>query len=279
MAHRKKAALPESAKIVPAKFLQGAEPKIDKEPARPVFAKWATAPDNQYFARAMVNRFWHQLFGRGIVNPVDDMHDDNPPTHPELLAALTEQFKTNDYDVRYLIRSIVATDAYQRTSKPNEKNADDRTSYSHRMPRVLSPEQLHDSLFAVVGQTAKKAPEGVPAKKGPPPNSRENFLNFFRIDNADPLDYQVGIPQALRMMNSAPSNATNRVVDEALAAGKSDPAKAIEQIYLRVYARRPSAEETERMMQYLQKAGGVPRLAYGDMVWAMVNSSEFVLNH
>jgi hypothetical protein len=279
VAKGKKAALPDSAKIVPAKFLAGEEAKIEKEPARPVFAKWATSPSNPYFAKAMVNRFWYHLFGRGLVNPVDDMHDDNPPTHPELLAALTEQLKANDFDARYLIRAIIATDAYQRTAKPNDKNLEDRTWYSHRQPRVLTPEQLHDSIFSVVGQVAKKAPEGVPAKKGPPPNTRDNFLAFFRIENADPLEYQTGIPQALRLMNSGPSNATNRVVEESVTAAKNDPAKTIENIYLRVYARRPSADETSRMMQYIEKAGVQPRVAYTDMVWAMLNSSEFVLNH
>ncbi len=98
----KKQALPDSAKIVPAKFLQGEAPKLNRvEPYRPVLARWITSPNNPFFARAMVNRFWYDLFGRGIVNPVDDMHQDNPPTHPELLAMLAEQFKSSGFDVKY----------------------------------------------------------------------------------------------------------------------------------------------------------------------------------
>src|SRR5262249_34854474 len=101
----KKKGLPESARIVPARFLQGAQPKLNPaEPARPVLARWLVAPDNPFFARAMVNRMWAHFFGRGVVNPVDDMHADNPATHPELLAALAEQFKRNGFDVKYLVR-------------------------------------------------------------------------------------------------------------------------------------------------------------------------------
>src|SRR5262249_12097166 len=100
----KKKGLPESAKIVPAKFLQGERPKMNPaDPARPVLAKWMCSEGNPYFARAMVNRVWAHFFGRGIVNPVDDMHEGNPASHPELLAALTEQFKRNGFDVKYLI--------------------------------------------------------------------------------------------------------------------------------------------------------------------------------
>ena len=110
-------ALPESAKIVPAKFLRGEQPTLDKnEPYRPTLAKWMTAPDNPYFARAMANRFWYQLFGRGLVTPVDDMHADNGPSHPDLLATLTEQLKLSDFDVKFLIRAICNSEAYQRSS-------------------------------------------------------------------------------------------------------------------------------------------------------------------
>src|SRR5213079_1303809 len=100
--------LPESAKIVPARFLQAAESTrlAPSEPARPVLAKWMTSANNPFFARAMVNKTWAHFFGRGLVNPVDDMHDGNPATHPELIAALTEQFKTNGFDLKYLIRAI-----------------------------------------------------------------------------------------------------------------------------------------------------------------------------
>src|SRR5262245_12594777 len=149
----KKGNLPESAKFVPAKFLQGESPKLKTdEPYRPVLAQWVTSPTNPFFARAMVNRFWYQLYGRGLVNPVDDMHDENPASHPPLLAALTEQFKANEFNVKYLYRAILNSETYQRTSRPNDSNKDDKELFSRAQVRVLTPEQLYDSLTTVVGK-------------------------------------------------------------------------------------------------------------------------------
>ncbi len=276
----KKGMLPESAKIVPAKFLQGEQPKLDKsEPARPVLAKWITAPNNPFFARAMVNRVWYQLFGRGLVSPVDDMHEDNPATHPELLDALTAQLKSNGFDLKYLCRAILNSQAYQRTSRPAHGNGDDEELYSHRLVRVLSPEQLFDSLVQVVGFKGGGDPKnrGVVAGKKGPGGPREQFLAFFRIDEgADPLEYQQGIPQALRLMNSPQLNGAAAVA-QATKEGET-PAGIIERLYLMALSRRPSAEEVQRMTQFVSRQSD-PRTAYGDMLWALLNCSEFATNH
>src|SRR5262245_48127396 len=250
----KKGNLPESAKFVPAKFLQAQQPTLNKEdPYRPVLAKWVVSAENPFFARAMVNRFWHQLFGRGIVNPVDDMHEENVPSHPELLAALTEQFKTNGHDLKYLIKAICNSETYQRTSRPVEGNKDDTAFFSHRAVRVLSPEQLYDSIVAVLGQTAPRRDSAAPKQKGAPGGPREQFLNFFRVDDVDPQDYQAGIPQALRLMNSGQLNSTQGVADKAMKAGGSDPNKIIEYLYVSVLSRPPtSAERSEEHTSELQ---------------------------
>jgi hypothetical protein len=280
-AKAKKGMLPESAKTVPAKFLQGDRPPLDpKEPYRPVLAKWVTSSGNPYFARAMVNRFWHHFFGRGIVNPVDDMHEENGPSHPELLDALTDQFKANDYDLKYLLRAICNSATYQRTSRPVAGNETDKELYSRATVRVLSPEQLYDSLTAVVGTARDVAPKkkgaGAAPKKGPA-GTREQFLAFFRIEEgANPLEYQAGIPQALRLMNSAITNSP-AAVNQAMEAGKS-PAEVIERLYLVALSRRPTAAELQRMTQFVQQAPD-PRTGYGDILWVLLNSSEFALNH
>ena len=104
----------------------------------------------------MVNRTWWRLLGRGIVNPVDDMHEDNVPSHPALLEALTQQIKANNFDVKFLIKAIVSSEAYQRTSRPTGNNGDDKVYYSHRAVRQLSPEQLYDSLVVVLGNRNAK---------------------------------------------------------------------------------------------------------------------------
>jgi len=280
----KKQALPDSAKIVPAKFLQGESPRLaPSEPYRPVLAKWMTAPSNPFFARAMVNRFWYQLFGRGIVNPVDDMQPDNLPTHPELLAALTEQFKTSNFDTKYLFRAICNSATYQRTSSPKNDNQSDDKFLSHRIVRVLSPEQLYDSLTTVVG--APPIPKkGEPDKKGMakkgPPRPRDNFLNFFRVeDGNDPLEYQAGIPQALRMMNSGQFNNTFQTVAQ-VQKESNNPSQAIERLYLHALSRLPREEETLRILEFIrQKNGPELRAAYSDILWALLNTSEFAFNH
>ncbi len=279
----KKGFLPESAKFVPARFLQGAQPKMSpSEPARPVLAKWMTAPDNPFFAKALVNRMWAQFFGRGLVNPVDDMHEGNPATHPELLATLTEQFKRNNFDLKYLVRAIVNSEAYQRSSRTVADNETDTELLSHAPIRALTPEQLYDSLVRVVGTPAgrkgdfaKKAPVG---KKGPT-GPREQFIAFFRVEEgADVLDYQAGIPQALRLMNSALLNNTAPVVNQAIQAANNDQARIVEHLYLAILSRRPTAEELQGRLTYIRRQADA-RTAYGDLTWALLNCSEFTLNH
>lgn len=276
---KKGGGLPESFKKVNAKFLQGDEPTMDAAgPARPTLAKWMTSADNKFFARAMVNRFWYQLFGRGIVNPVDDMHDDNAATHPELLATLTEQFKLHDFDVKFLIRTICNSEVYQRSSVSTaDVGSVDPDIYSRREMRVMSAEQLFDSLTTVLGAATGKEPKDKTAKKGPV-TPRDTFVNFFRVEDSNPLEYQNGIPQALRMMNSAFTNKTEAIAANITKDTKS-PTEAIERLYLTALARRPTTQEMERLNKYLARPGMTPRTANGDILWSLLNSSEFVLNH
>ncbi|MBI1832203.1 MAG: DUF1553 domain-containing protein [Planctomycetes bacterium] len=275
----KKGGLPESAKIVPAKFLQGDQPKLNtSDPYRPVLAKWMTSADNKFFARAMVNRFWFQMFGRGLVNPVDDMHDDNIASHPELLATLTEQFKLHGFDTKYLIRAICNSEVYQRSSVSKDDAANiDLELYIRREMRVMAPEQLYDSLTALLGQAARgDAPKA--AKKGGPVAPRDNFINFFRVDDFNPLDYQNGIPQALRMMNSPFTNRAEAIAADITKNAKT-PAESLERLYIAALARRPNAAELQRLTTYVNRPGTTPRTAYGDILWVLINSSEFVHNH
>src|SRR5262249_51953107 len=160
--------LPDSAKIVPPKFLQGEQPRLDAaEPYRPVLAKWLTSADNPFFARAMANRLWAQFFGRGLVNPVDDMHADNPASHPQLLADLSGQFVANGFDVKYLIRAICLSQTYQRTSRPNRNADSDPALFSHMAVKTMSPEQLYDSLTQVLDNPGQQAGGGKGKQQNP----------------------------------------------------------------------------------------------------------------
>ena len=276
---RQKDFFPESAKTVPAKFLGGDEPKVGAaDPYRPVLAKWMTAADNPFFAKAMVNRTWAHLFGRGFLNPVDDMLPEHEPSHPELMDALAKHVGTTGaFDLKYLIKAICLSDAYQRTSKPLGDNKDDKALASHMAVKVLSPEQLFDSLGQVTGNLKDaKGPKGAAgAQKGVRVGSRDQFVNFFLAgaDTTSPLDYETGIPQALRLMNSPIANSPAAV--RAVTGGTSKPEEAIEKIYLAALSRRPTADETKTLTAHVGRVGAPT--AYGDILWAVLNSSEFTL--
>ena len=198
---------------MPAKFLGGPEPKLSPSEAyRPVLAQWMTAPENPFFAPALVNRTWAHLFGRGIVHPVDDMLPENEPSHPELLDALARHIATTgEYDVKYLIKAICLCETYQRTSKPTADNKADTALFSHMRMKVMSPEQLFDSLAQVTGnigeQRRSEAPQARDASRRTG-GARAQFVNFFLAgaETASAVDYEAGIPQALRLMNSPIAN-------------------------------------------------------------------------
>jgi hypothetical protein len=271
--------LPESAMNVPAKFLQDEEPKLDAaEPYRPALAAWMTSKTNPFFARAMANRMWHTFFGRGIVNPADDMSADKLPSHPELLQTLADQFVASGFDLKYLVRAICNSQAYQRTSKPVSGNVEaDASLFSRMAVKVLTPEQLYDSLTMVAGRLENNAR---PNRAIPNANTpRAQFVAFFQVeDGADPTEYQAGIPQALRLMNSPQLNRGSPLVTQAVRSGQK-PAEVIETLYLSTLSRRPSKAESDRLLAYVEDHKTDPAGAYGDILWSLVNCSEFALNH
>ena len=227
---RQKDFLPESAKNVRAKFLGGPEPSLSQgEPYRPVLAKWLTGKENPFFARALVNRTWAHLMGRGFVNPVDDLMSDNAPSHPELLDALAYHVANTGFDLKYLIKAICLSQTYQRSSKTAADNKSDTKLFSHMTVKVMSPEQLFDSLGKVTGNARNDGPRQAKGanKGGAPPTARAAFVNFFLAgaETASTIDYEVGIPQALRLMNSPIANnpaVVRAIVGSASSTGRVD---------------------------------------------------------
>lgn len=269
--------LENAAKLRMPKFLGGEALSMESGTSRrEALARWITSADNPYFARAMVNRTWAQLFGRGLVEPVDDMHSGVQATHPELLATLTREFTASGFDLRALYRALCNSAAYQRTSRPTEGNEHDATLYSRMAIKVLTPEQLYDSLAVVVPTMGR--PKGGGSKGNP----RDEFVQFFRTEaDAGAIAYTRGIPQTLRMMNSpqlfSPENeaaTVRRVVEPATST-----AEALERIYLHVLARKPTDEERSTLDEFLARYAGEREAAYGEILWALVNGSEFSLNH
>ena len=267
---------PESAKTVAPKFFGGAEPKLTgAEPYRPALAKWLTSAENPYFAKAMVNRTWGQLFGNGIVDPVDDMIDKNKPSHPELLEELAEKFTASGFDVKYLIKCMVLSRAYQRSSKPSPGNKDDDQLFSHMSVKMMTAEELYDSLTMVTGAGAGgDAKRAGGAAKGMAVGPRTNFVNFY-VAGAEEFksnEYEAGIPQALRLMNS--KLAGNPAALKQFGTGK--PADILEKMYITTLARRPTEAELQKFTAHLAKTSSATE-AYGDILWALLNSSEFTM--
>jgi hypothetical protein len=254
----------EPVKVVPAKFLGGEEPRIDSDQSvRPIFAAWATSPKNPYFARAMANRTWGHFFGRGLVNPIDGMSEINPPTHPQLLQGLSEQLIASGFDLKFLARAICNSQTYQRTSKATGRDDGDQL-YARMAMRVLTPEQLFDSFAAL---SVVKA------------DGRNEFTQFFRTGDEDNVtEYERGIPQLLRLVNSPQLESGRQEIVKKLLASGRPPAELLDQLYLTVLARRPALQERTQMSAYLKQTAP-PAKGYGDVLWVLMNSSEFSLNH
>jgi hypothetical protein len=272
--------VPPSTKPIPPTFLRGARPQLPADgPYLPTLAEWITSPDNPYFARAQANRVWYQFFGRGLVNPVDDMNAANKPSHPELLTALAEEFRASGFDLKHLIRGICNSKAYQRTSKPTGSNADDRSLYSHLAVRVMTPFQLSDSLEAVFALANNdKTPPPTEASRKQRAGERSRFAAFFMgEDGAEPTEYQAGIPQALYLMNSGHHYRIARAANEVVARQKT-PERVVETFFLATLSRPPTERESQVMLAHLAKATD-KRAAYHDILWALINSTEFVSNH
>jgi hypothetical protein len=276
---KRKNGLPESAKILPPKFLSDVQPNVKTgDPLRPVLANWLTTTKNPYFAKAFVNRMWGQLFGRGFTNPIDDMHDGNVCTNPVLLADLAQQFGANNFDIKYLLRAICNSQTYQRSSKAKDGNHEQPAElFAKKIPLPLTPEQTYDSLQMLVGSGGRAAVAKNKANQKGAANGREAFVNFFAAeDGADTTEYQAGIPQVLRLMNAPQINNASALV--SIMKDAKGQGEIIEKLYLTVLSRRPTKEEIDLVASFVAKNKGNPREAFSGVLWALMNSSEFALN-
>jgi hypothetical protein len=278
-------------KVVPT-HLDGASPKLKfRDSPRTVLADWMISGNNSYFARTAVNRLWGHFFGIGIVNPVDDFTADNPPSHPELLDELANQFAAHKFDFKFLIRAITASKTYQLSSQQTEKSTDKSADKSKENPRLfarmalkgLSAEQLFDSIAQATGY---HEPFGSRNPQGMMNNSqRDEFIRMFENSRDSITEQQTTILQALSMMNGQfVSEATGLEKSATLAAVVEFPlmttAERIETLYLAALSRPPRADELERLLKYVDTGGaaGDPKKALSDVFWALLNSSEFLFN-
>ncbi len=276
--------IPGTQKVVKPRFLDGKLPefKAGTDP-RVTLADWMTAADNPFFARNAANRTWEYLFGTGLIDPVDEPSDENPPSHPELLDLLAKEFADHKFDVIYLVRAIAASKAYQRSSKAADGEPGDRRLFARMSVRALSAEQLFDSLVVATGMQgpASVDPRIAGRALGTP---RFEFLSRFPPQEKR-TEAQTSILQALYLMNGRfMSDATTLERSPALkviAEADTTTARRIDELYMITLSRKPSDAERERLVAYVDRGGpsGDPKKALADVFWALLNSSEFFLNH
>jgi hypothetical protein len=282
----KEIAIPGRKKTIAARFLDDSQPnwKSNDNP-RLVLADWLVSAQNPYFARAAVNRLWSYFFGMGLTDPIDEQGAHNPPSHPQLLDELAEQFIAHHFDLKYLVRALVATEAYQRSSVASHAGQDDPRLFARMSIRGLSAEQLFDSL-AEATEYQDTSPATMNRFDNPENMSpRQKFLSRF-AHHDKPTEAPTSILQALYLMNSAfvaerTSLEQNKTLATIADAAKTNTPRRVDTLFLVVLSRKPSAAESTRFTAYVERGGpsGDPRKALADVFWALLNSAEFRLNH
>jgi len=251
-------------------------------------AQWMTSPENPWFAHNMANRIWAHFFGRGIVEPVDDVRATNPPSNPALLDALTKHLVDYQFDAKALIRLVVASRTYQLSSKPNATNEDDAQNFSRSLFRRLPAEALLDAVCDVTGVPEKFAgvPIGTRAVELWDNQQQHYFLKLFgRPARATPCECErsagASISQALHLMNSP--NLQDKLAHEggrmAHLATLTDDNRVVEELYLACYSRLPDDGEKKYAVSHLASHASERRKAIEDLAWSLMNSLEFTFNH
>ena len=273
----------------------------DEDP-RLKLADWMSSPENPFFAKSLVNRYWKHFFRRGLIEPEDDIRDSNPPSNPELLAALERHFITSNFDLRELIRTITRSHAYQLSSHPNEHNQADQQNYSRWQPRRLQAEVLLDSIddLALSRTDFPNLPPGTRAI-ALPDNSYNQSAPFLRVFGR-PQNESVcecertqssSLAQSLHLMNAGDirgklAGGGHRA--DQLAKAQTPIEDRVRELYLRAFSRPPQPAELQTAVEFVTApqtdAAGNPidparatHEAFQDLIWALINTREFQFNH
>jgi hypothetical protein len=266
----------------------------DEDP-RQKFADWMTSPKNPFFARAVANRYWAHFFGRGIVDPLDDMRVTNPPSNPELLDTLTKNLTDNNFSLKALIRTICRSRTYQLSSTPTEFNAEDKHSFARYYPRRLQAEVLFDAVGKLTNSPS--AFPGLPADRFAPSRAimlpDESFASYFLDVSGRPQRIsacecervnEASLAMSLHLLNS--NDVQDRIARaggraDALARDPRPDAEKVEELFLLALARRPSADQLQTAVDHITRAGTTPaakKQAYENVIWALLNTKGFLFN-
>lgn len=261
----------------------------DRDP-RHYLVDWMSSKENKFFAYSLVNRYWKHFFDRGIVEPEDDMRETNPPSNPELIKALANYFIESGFDLKQLVRTICKSTTYQLSSLPNDYNLKDKQNFSRYYPRRLKAEVLYDGLHQVTATTQSYTglPEGTSAMQLPDPTVGPYFLKVFGQPQADTAcecerSQEANLAQSLHLLNSSEvqgkiSNASGRSAILTNDKDRTDEQK-IQELYRWVYSRNPDAEEMQIALNHLKKHEQNKKVAWEDIIWALINTKEFLFNH
>jgi hypothetical protein len=253
---------------------------------------WMVEPQNPFFARAVANRYWAHFFGRGIVDPLDDMRVTNPPSNPELLDALAKDVVDHKYSLKHLIRTICKSRTYQLSSTPNEFNRHDKQNYARYYPRRLSAEVLLDAVNQVTNSPASFG--GLPQDKHAPHRAimlpDESFSSYFldvfgRPQRISACECErvsdANLAQALHLLNS--DEVQGKVARgggraDLLAKDARPDAEKIDELFLWSFARKPTDDQRNQALAHLAKHAANKKIAYENILWALLNTKEFIFN-
>lgn len=287
---------PVGGRIMKPAFLGDAKKPIDaKKDGLESLADWMTSSDNRRFAAAQVNRIWYHLMGKGIVDPIDDFRDTNPPSNPELLDALTKSFIDSKFDLRAMVKLICTSQAYQRASQPTADNEEDQSNFSHAVVRRLTAEQLVDAMSGAMGTPLpfNGVPLGYRAAQVPGvnavyrdrgPASGDRFLRLFgkppRLvacecersnDTALGQVFELTSGDAINELLTSEDNRITRLLRE-----KRTDDQVTDELYWATLSRAPTAEELSAARSLIANVQD-RRAAFEDIAWGLLNAKEFVL--
>ncbi len=251
---------------------------------------WMADPQNPFFAKAVVNRYWKHFFGRGLVDPEDDMRVTNPATNPALLDALAKDFIDSKFDLKHLVRTIASSQVYQLSAQPNEWNRDDKQNFSRYYPKRLNAEVLLDAIDQVTGTSSNfgQVPAGTRAVQLPDNGFNSYFLTVFGKPESSSAcecerSSEANLAQSLHLLNSGEIQgkltAGNGRASQLGADKAREHVGKLRELYLLALSREPSPEEAAVALGHITKNEQDPKRAYEDIVWALINTKEFLFNH
>lgn len=263
----------------------------DEDP-RQKFVDWMVDAKNPYFARAVANRYWAHFMGRGIVDPLDDMRITNPPSNPELLDALAAELVKSKYSLKSLVKVIVKSRTYQLSAVPNDFNKHDKQNYARYYPRRMSAEVLFDAVCQVTDSPTQFA--GLPQDRHAPKRAimlpDESFQSYFldvfgrpqRISACEcERVSEANLAQALHLLNSDEVQgkiARGGARAEALVKDPRPDAEKVDELFLWAFAHKPSEKQRAAALAHIKKHEANKKLAYENILWALLNTKEFSFN-